>query len=84
MAQAVAGVGAILVGLVFAPGDVMLAQPGFDFGAVDFEQRADESFTCHGQNPREAGEPRAAQDPIQHGFGLIGSGVAGGDAVHHA
>ena len=84
MTQAVACEGAILVGLVLLPCDLMLAQPGFDFAAVDFEQRTDESFTCHGQNPGKAGETGPAQDPVKHGLGLIGSSVAGGDAVHQA
>ena len=61
-----------------------LAEPGFDFGAVDFQQRPDQSFARHRQNAGEPGEPGAAQDPVQHGFGLIGSGVTGGDAVDRA
>ena len=51
---------------------------------VDFEQRPDQAFARYRQNPRKPGEPRAAQDAVQHGFGLIGASVAGGDAVHRS
>ena len=60
------------------------AQPCFDFAAVDFEQRPDQPFARHRQNPGEASQTRAAQDAIEHRLGLIGSGVAGGDAIHRA
>jgi hypothetical protein len=81
VAEAVACEGSIAIGLVFAPGDAAFAKPGFDFGAVDFEERTNQALAGHRQDPREAGEPGPAQDAVEHGFGLVGTRVAGGYAV---
>ncbi len=85
MAQAIAGVGAILVGLVFAPGDARArrSQASISVRSISSSGRTSPSLR-HRQNAGEAGEPGAAQDPVEHGFGLIGSGVTGCDAVDRA
>ncbi len=82
--QAIACVGAILVGCVLSPGDGPPAEPILNFGARQFQQRPDQAWFGDRQDARKAGESGAAEDAIQDGFGLIGPGVSGGDALQEA
>ncbi len=51
-------------------------------GAIDFEQRAHDASSCDRADAGQSGGPGAAQETEEHGFGLIGAGMAGGDAIH--
>ena len=84
MADAIAGEGAAGVGRVGAPGNAALAQIALGLGAIDFDQRAHDVVIGHGADGGQTGGPGAAQETEEHGFGLIGAGVPGGDRIHRA
>jgi len=82
--QPIAGVGAILIGCVLAPGDCAGAQPSLDVRSIDFEQRPNDAIAGDRENAAQSRQARAAKRPVEHGLGLIGASVPGGDAIEHA
>ena len=55
VAEAISGVGAILVGFVLAPSDIAGAEPAFDLAAVEVQKGPDNSLLTYRQNSGEAG-----------------------------
>lgn len=84
VADTVTGEGGVAVGGVFTPGEGALAEPGFDFGAVEGEEGADQAVGGNGPDTGQPGGSGAAKKAEEHGFGLVGAGVAEGDAVQAA
>ena len=74
----------LAIGGVFPPGDAALEQELLDLGAVDLDQRPDNALGRDRPNAGQAGGPGAAQETEEDGFGLVGAGVAGGDALDRA
>ncbi len=83
VADSGAKAGDILVGDVFAPLLFFCAQIGPELSAADVQKGAN-GVGRLGMDGAETGEPRAAKDVGEHGFGLIFGGVRGGNAVHDA
>lgn len=97
VADAVAGVGGVGVGGVFAPGLVLGAEEGFDFGAASVEEGAEDfswplvqgprfGLGCHldwddGMDGGEAFGPCSAEELHEDGLGLVVEGVSGEDGV---
>lgn len=84
VAETVAGVGAVVISCVLAPGEGVGSQPGFNLAAVDFKERADESFARDRQDSGETRESRPAEDAVEDGFGLIVARVTCSDAIDYA
>ena len=90
VADAVAGVGGVGVGGVFAPGLVELAEQGFDLGAAGVEERAQNLAGARagdlddGMDGAEAFGPGSAEELHEDGFGLVVEGVGGEDGVGFA
>ena len=87
MADAVAGVGGVGVGGVFAPGLVGLEEEGFDVGAAGVEEGA-QDFSWpgagdgdYGVDGAEALGPGSAEEFHENGLGLVVEGVGGEDGV---
>mgnify|MGYP001557070788 CR=1 FL=1 len=91
MADAVAGVGGVGVGGVFAPGLVLSAEEGFDVGAAGVEEGAEDLSGAvawfvvvdedYGVDGAEALGPGSAEKFHEDGFGLVVEGVGGEDGV---
>ena len=84
MADAVAGVGSVGVGGVFAPGLVGLIEEGFDVGAAGIEEGAEDLSFGEGDDGMDGAEalgPGSAEEFHEDGFGLVVEGVGGEDAV---
>ena len=79
--DAIAGECGAGVGGVVAPGDAARAQIPLYLGAIDFDQRPDNAVAGDRADAGQPGAPGAAQETEEHGLGLIGAGMAGGDAV---
>ena len=80
VADAVAGEIQGGVGGVFAPGYAAVAEEANDLRALDVDERADDAVGRDGSDGGESGGAGAAQEAKEDGFGLIGAGVAEGDA----
>jgi hypothetical protein len=74
----------IAIRRVLAPFDSPRSQMSLDFSAADLEQRTNETLPRHGQDPRQTGDARAAQQAEENGFGLIVESMASGDVIRHA
>jgi len=81
MADAVAGQAQVRIGGILTPGDAARGQPGPDFIAPDLNQRTDNALGGDGPDCRESCGRSAAEHAKEHGLGLIGEGMAGGDAL---
>jgi hypothetical protein len=80
-ADAVAEEAGARVRRVFAPGEAVFGEVGADGVARERKERTDEAGAGGGENAAEAGGSGAAQEAEKDGFGLVGGGMAGGDAV---
>jgi len=80
VADAVAGEIKGGVGGVFAPGDCAVAEEANDLGAFDLDERADDAAARDGADGGESGGAAAAEEAEEDRFGLVGAGVAEGDA----
>lgn len=69
------------VGGIFAPGDGVAAKIALDLGAVEVDERTDQAIGGHRADCRQARGAGPTEETEQNRFGLIGAGVAGGDAV---
>ena len=93
MAEAVAGVGGVGVGGVGAPGLILGTEDGFELGAGESQDRADDFARgflgwClvvfqeqDGVDGRETLGPGAAEKLHEDSFGLVVAGVGGEDGV---
>jgi len=93
VADAVAGVGGVGVGGVFAPRLVLGAEPGFDVAAAGLEEGAEDSAGAligaagfvldldDGMDGGEAFGPGSAKQLHENGLGLVVEGVGGEDGV---
>ena len=89
VADAVAGVGGVGVGQVFAPGLVVGVEEGFDLGAAGVEEGSEDFALAlvwivdekDWVNGAEAFGPGSAEELHEDGFGLVVEGVGGEDGV---
>lgn len=82
MADAVSGEGSVCVGGIFAPGLAEAVEPRFNLGASGGEKRPEDKAAGtanNGMNAAQAFGPRAAQQAVEDGFGLVVEGMGGGD-----
>ena len=79
---AVPNVRAVLVAFVLAPRDTVVPQPIPNFGPGHVKQRPYQPLSCYGEDPRKAGETGPAQEPVQHRFSLVRTGVPCRDSIH--
>jgi hypothetical protein len=87
VAEAVAGIGRVAVGRVFAPGLAEAGEVDLDLGAGGRKQRAKDAALGKlddGVNAGQAFGPGAAQKFTENGFGLVIEGVGSGDGVYLA
>ena len=81
VADAVAVEGGVEVGSVLAPGEAAGGEPGEQLFAIDVEERADDAVGGDWTDAGKPGGSGASQESEQDGFGLVGTGVAEGNAV---
>ena len=81
VADAVAVEGGVEVGSVLAPGEAAGGEPGEQLFAIDVEEGADDAVGGDWTDAGKPGGSGASQESEQDRFGLVGTGVAEGNAV---
>lgn len=80
-AEAVAGKAGVGVRGVFPPGDAAGTQEMFGVAAGDVKQWANDAFAGDGEDAGEPAPAGAAEEAEEDGFGLIRTGVPGGNTI---